>query len=122
MKCYVGVDTSNYTTSVGIVDADGGIIANVKRLLPVADGACGLRQSDAVFAHVKICRSSSAKRHRSLRTPRFSASVIPPARAMRKVRICRASFAARRLPGRLPPGTGFRRLPFRISAGMFRRR
>ena len=53
MKCYVGVDTSNYTTSVGIVDADGGIIANVKRLLPVADGACGLRQSDAVFAHVK---------------------------------------------------------------------
>lgn len=53
MRCYVGVDTSNYTTSVGIVDADGGIVANVKRLLPVADGACGLRQSDAVFAHVK---------------------------------------------------------------------
>lgn len=53
MKCYVGVDTSNYTTSVGIVDADGNIAANVKRLLPVADGACGLRQSDAVFAHVK---------------------------------------------------------------------
>lgn len=53
MKCYVGVDTSNYTTSVGIVDACGTVVANVKRLLAVEDGACGLRQSDAVFSHVK---------------------------------------------------------------------
>lgn len=53
MKCYVGVDTSNYTTSVGIVDTCGTVIANVKRLLAVEDGACGLRQSDAVFSHVK---------------------------------------------------------------------
>ena len=52
-KCFVGVDTSNYTTSVGIVAEDGEILANIKKLLPVADGACGLRQSDAVFAHIK---------------------------------------------------------------------
>lgn len=52
-KCFVGVDTSNYTTSIGIVGADGAILANCKKLLPVADGACGLRQSDAVFAHIK---------------------------------------------------------------------
>ncbi len=52
-NCFVGIDTSNYTTSVGIVDADGGIVANVKKLLPVAAGECGLRQSDAVFAHIK---------------------------------------------------------------------
>ncbi len=52
-KCFVGIDTSNYTTSVGIVDADGNVLANCKKLLPVADGACGLRQSDAVFAHIK---------------------------------------------------------------------
>ena len=51
--CFVGVDTSNYTTSVGIVGENGGVLANIKRLLPVADGQCGLRQSDAVFAHVK---------------------------------------------------------------------
>lgn len=51
--CFVGVDTSNYTTSIGIVDADGNILANIKKLLPVSEGECGLRQSDAVFAHIK---------------------------------------------------------------------
>ena len=52
-RCFVGIDTSNYTTSVGIVDMDGKVVANVKKLLPVAAGECGLRQSDAVFAHIK---------------------------------------------------------------------
>lgn len=52
-ECFVGVDTSNYTTSIGIVDENGEVIANIKKLLPVADGECGLRQSDAVFAHIK---------------------------------------------------------------------
>ena len=51
--CFVGIDTSNYTTSIGIVDADGKVVANIKKLLPVAAGECGLRQSDAVFAHIK---------------------------------------------------------------------
>ncbi|MBQ8837041.1 MAG: peptidase M22 [Clostridia bacterium] len=50
---FVGIDTSNYTTSVGIVDENGKVIANIKKLLPVASGECGLRQSDAVFAHIK---------------------------------------------------------------------
>ena len=49
----IGIDTSNYTTSVGIVDIDGNVVANLKRPLPVKSGECGLRQSDAVFAHVK---------------------------------------------------------------------
>ena len=52
-NCFVGIDTSNYTTSVAIADLDGKIIANLKRPLPVKSGECGLRQSDAVFAHVK---------------------------------------------------------------------
>lgn len=52
-SCFVGIDTSNYTTSIGIVDADGTVVANIKKLLPVAAGECGLRQSDAVFAHIK---------------------------------------------------------------------
>ena len=52
-RCFVGFDTSNYTTSAAICNDAGEIVANIKRPLPVADGACGLRQSDAVFAHVK---------------------------------------------------------------------
>ncbi len=51
--CFVGIDTSNYTTSVAIADLDGNIIANLKQLLHVKQGERGLRQSDAVFAHVK---------------------------------------------------------------------
>ena len=50
---FVGIDTSNYTTSIGIVDEQGNVIANIKKLLHVNDGECGLRQSDAVFAHIK---------------------------------------------------------------------
>lgn len=52
-KCYVGFDTSNYTTSVAVCDVDGRVIANLKRPLPVKEGEKGLRQSDAVFAHIK---------------------------------------------------------------------
>ncbi len=51
--CFIGIDTSNYTTSVAVADAAGEIVANLKESLPVKAGECGLRQSDAVFAHVK---------------------------------------------------------------------
>lgn len=50
---YLGIDTSNYTTSAAFCDGAGQVIANLKVPLPVREGACGLRQSDAVFAHTK---------------------------------------------------------------------
>jgi len=50
-KLYLGIDTSNYTTSLAIVNEGGELIANLKRPLPVKAGECGLRQSDAVFHH-----------------------------------------------------------------------
>lgn len=50
-KIFLGIDTSNYTTSLGIVGESGELIANLKRPLPVKSGECGLRQSDAVFHH-----------------------------------------------------------------------
>ena len=49
----IGIDTSNYTTSYAIIAEDGELVANLKRPLPVKPGERGLRQSDAVFAHVK---------------------------------------------------------------------
>ena len=52
-ECFVGIDTSNYTTSAAICSCEGQVIANLKIPLPVKSGECGLRQSDAVFAHVK---------------------------------------------------------------------
>lgn len=52
-RLFIGIDTSNYTTSVAICDECGNILTNLKRLLPVKEGERGLRQSEAVFAHVK---------------------------------------------------------------------
>ena len=53
MKEYIlGIDTSNYTTSLALI-SEGRIIKNVRRLLPVESGKKGLRQSDAVFLHTK---------------------------------------------------------------------
>ena len=52
-KVFVGIDTSNYTTSIAFSDYYGRILKNYKILLPVKEGERGLRQSDAVFAHIK---------------------------------------------------------------------
>ena len=47
----IGMDTSNYTTSIAWFNGVNG--ENCSRLLPVKAGELGLRQSDAVFAHIK---------------------------------------------------------------------
>ena len=53
MPYYLGIDTSNYTTSAAVFDSQTGQVIHRKKLLPVAKGSLGLKQSDAVFAHVK---------------------------------------------------------------------
>ena len=52
-RLFVGIDTSNYTTSAALCDESGRVLCNAKMLLPVAEGERGLRQSDAVFHHVR---------------------------------------------------------------------
>lgn len=47
----IGFDTSNYTTSIAVFNGVDG--ENCSRLLPVKQGQLGLRQSDALFAHIK---------------------------------------------------------------------
>ena len=49
----LGLDTSNYRTSVAVVSLEGEIILNLRRLLTVSRGERGLRQSDALYAHLK---------------------------------------------------------------------
>lgn len=53
MNCFLGIDTSNYTTSVALVGEDGSVVSNGKTPLGVSEGERGLRQSDALFAHVR---------------------------------------------------------------------
>ena len=47
----LALDTSNYTTSVAVFDGHCG--QNVGRLLDVRPGELGLRQSEALFQHIK---------------------------------------------------------------------
>lgn len=51
MSTVLGLDTSNYTTSVAVWE--NGTVTQQKRLLPVEAGQRGLRQNDAVFHHVQ---------------------------------------------------------------------
>ena len=47
----LALDTSNYTTSVAVFDGQTG--CNRSKLLEVRPGELGLRQSDALFQHVR---------------------------------------------------------------------
>lgn len=48
----LGVDTSNYATSLAVVNCHSGeVVCALKRFLPVKDGELGLRQNDALFHH-----------------------------------------------------------------------
>lgn len=53
MGAFLGIDTSNYTTSVAVFETENQYMFQSKKLLPVAEGQVGLRQSDAVFHHTK---------------------------------------------------------------------
>lgn len=53
MGVYLGIDTSNYTTSAAELNSITGEYVNSRKLLPVKSGSIGLRQSDALFLHTK---------------------------------------------------------------------
>ncbi|MBQ2780076.1 MAG: peptidase M22 [Clostridia bacterium] len=67
MSSVLGIDTSNYTTSLALWDSKTATVRQEKQLLPVKEGAMGLRQSDAVFHHTcqlpqlmeKLCADST---------------------------------------------------------------
>lgn len=53
-KSYLlGIDTSCYTTSIAIIDINGNLILDNRKVLNVEKGKRGLRQSEALFQHIK---------------------------------------------------------------------
>lgn len=52
-KYILGIDTSNYKTSIAVIDDTASVICDIRRFLNVKQGEKGLRQSDALFQHVK---------------------------------------------------------------------
>ena len=67
----IGIDTSNYTTSIAYFDGVSG--ENCSRLLPVKQGELGLRQSDAVFAHIKSLPELSGRLFSNVRMDAITA-------------------------------------------------
>ena len=53
MPEFLGIDTSNYTTSAAVFVSEEKTVYQCRNLLPVKEGELGLRQSDAVFHHTK---------------------------------------------------------------------
>ncbi len=52
-RLFLGLDTSAYTTAAALVDQEERLVWEKRLLLPVKEGALGLRQSEAVFAHLQ---------------------------------------------------------------------
>ena len=67
----IGMDTSNYTTSIAFFDGVDGM--NCSKLLPVRQGELGLRQSDAVFAHTKSLPELSGRLFSNIRGEKITA-------------------------------------------------
>ena len=81
----IGIDTSNYTTSMAVFDTQSlEIVANLKAPLDVKSGERGLRQSDALFAHVKNLPEISERRY--LKLPRFQRYTVCKMRYSLKIR------------------------------------
>lgn len=53
MNYVLGIDTSCYTTSVAILDEQGALVADCRRILEVKPGSRGLQQSEMVFQHTR---------------------------------------------------------------------
>ena len=67
----IGIDTSNYTTSIACFNGERGV--NCSKLLPVKQGELGLRQSDAVFAHIKSLPELSGRLFSHVRAEEITA-------------------------------------------------
>lgn len=53
-RLFLGIDTSCYTTSCALVDEEGRVVSEAKKLLEVPLGKRGLQQSQMVFQHTKV--------------------------------------------------------------------
>ncbi len=73
MSLFLGIDTSNYTTSTALYNGITGEMIQKKQLLPVKEGQLGLRQSDAVFHHTAQLHTLFSELVRDIDTSEISA-------------------------------------------------
>ncbi|NLP48118.1 MAG: peptidase M22 [Clostridiales bacterium] len=53
MSLFLGIDTSNYTTSLALYKSESQTYISKRKVLEVKKGQKGLRQSEALFLHIK---------------------------------------------------------------------
>ncbi|WP_371370787.1 O-sialoglycoprotein endopeptidase [Sporomusa aerivorans] len=73
MNYVLGIDTSCYTTSVAILDEQGQLISDCRRILQVKTGGRGLQQSEMVFQHTRSLPELFAEACLPLGKPAFKA-------------------------------------------------
>lgn len=69
MELFLGIDTSCYTTSLAVVNSEGNLLSEARRILVTPKGGRGLAQNEAVFQHInnlpelfgQICTDVAAK-------------------------------------------------------------
>lgn len=66
---FLGIDTSNYTTSAALWQPSQMSMNTASKLLPVPQGAMGLRQSEAVFHHTQALHTMVAQVCESAESP-----------------------------------------------------
>ena len=84
MSAVLGLDTSNYRSSLAAVSPEGEILLNCRELLPVEPGKRGLRQSDALYLHLKQMKAMDGILREALRGRKIAAvaaSTAPRSRA-----------------------------------------
>lgn len=69
MSYVLGIDTSCYTTSVAILDDQGQLVADRRRILEVKAGGRGLRQSEMVFQHTRNLPELFTKACQDIQSP-----------------------------------------------------
>jgi len=72
-RAVLGFDTSNYRTSVAVVTEEDDVLLNVRELLPVPKGERGIRQSEAVFAHIRGIQKIQEQLRQALNTVQITA-------------------------------------------------
>lgn len=88
-KLFLGIDTSNYTTSIAVLDEENNILCDFRNPLEVPTAKRGLRQSEAFFQHSK-------------NLPVIYEKLVKQV-DISKIKACSVSVAPRRLEGSYMP-------------------
>ena len=75
-ETFLGIDTSNYMTSICLIDNNRNVLFEAKKLLEVNQGKRGLRQSEVVFQHTKNLPLLFNKAKKQFENHRISAVAV----------------------------------------------